>query len=288
MATLQDLEHLLIVIAEEVPATSLSALPSPVTSCRNYHLTPEGEERAERLWPAFAVALREADVTVQLRASMPDTLGDVTVVEADQAGVEAVLARLDDLPPATLVAIALGGGDADPVEESWGNALGAPGTLLLHTPWTTRDWTSDEVCDHTSLIQLCERWVAERGGEARLWVSEWRRRVCGDLVGAVVLEEDGAAADGAGGGERPLPYSPDADLTVDDGVVTLRLSNTGASKAVHVRVADADGVRGVTVTPSSPIRPRTVSVPVTLTDGGYDVTVTAPGGFRRRFASVAQ
>ncbi|KQW47872.1 hypothetical protein ASC77_15760 [Nocardioides sp. Root1257] len=282
MAALKDLEHLLLVIAEDVPYASVTDLPEHVTTCRGYHLTPDGEERAERVWPSFAAALRDADVTVHLRASLPDTLGDVTVVEASRETVQAVLAGLDGLPPATLVAVALGGGDAAPVVERWGAALGAPGTLLLHTPWTDRAWVSDEVCDHTSLIQLTERWTASRGREARIWLTEWRRRVCGDLVGALDL---GETVDASGPGAvpaRPLPYAPSAEIEVADGAVSLLLANAGATRGIHLWLDGVSGPAAVTVPESSTTRPRVVTVPVAVRDGRYDVTVTGPG-FTRHF-----
>jgi len=278
---LKDIEHLLFVIAEDVPVESVTALPERVTTCRNYHRTPDGEDRAERVWPSFAVVLRDAGVTVHLRASMPDTLGDVTVVEASRETLDAVLAGLDDLPSATLAAVALGGGDAEPVVERWGAALGAPGTLLLRTPWTDRAWVSDEVCDHTSLIQLCERWTASRGQEARIWLSEWRRRVCGDLVGALDLGEpiepttDGVPA-------RPLPYAPSVEITVAEDKAALALTNAGASRGIHLRIDDGSGATGVTVPESSLARPRVITLPVAVQDGRYDVTVTGPG-FTRHF-----
>lgn len=285
MAALHDVEHLLFVLAEDVPAGSFDALPEHVTTCRNYHLSPPGEERAERVWPSFAVLLRDAGITVHLRASMPDTLGEVTVLEATRETVAAVLAGLDDLPDATLVAVALAGGDAYPVRERWGAALGDPGTLLLRTPWTSQAWVSEEVCDHTSLIQLCERWAAAaRGREVRLWTSEWRRNVCGDLVRA--LDLGGADDPVAGPGVRPLPYAPEAELVVEDAGAALRLSNVGADRAVHLLVDDGGGPTGVTVPTSSVHRPRSVSVPVALSDGRYDVTVRGPG-FERRLTGDA-
>ncbi|MBZ5737954.1 phospholipase domain-containing protein [Nocardioides mangrovi] len=271
MAALKDVEHLLLLVAEDVLVEDLTAVPEQVTTCRRYHLTPAGEDRAERVWPGFAVVLREADITVHLRASMPDTLGDVTVVEAGRDTVEAVLGGLDRLPPATLVAVALGGGDAPPVAETWGAALGGPGVLLLHTPWTERAWVSDEVCDHTSLIQLCERWAASRGTDVRYWISEWRRHVCGDLVDALDLGEP------ADGPDRPLPYSPSADVEVADGLVTLRLANAGGTRGIHLRIDDGTGPTGTTVPASSLARPRAVTLPVAVRDGRYDVSVTGPG-----------
>jgi len=292
MATLKDVEHLLLVIAEDVPVTAVGQLPDRGTVCRNYHLTPAGEERAERIWPSFAVVLREAGVTVHLRASMPDTLGEITVLEANADTVAAVLAGLDDLPAGTLVAMALAGGDAAPVDERWGASLGAPGTLFLHTPWAERAWVSEEVCDHVSLIHLCERWAAERGLEARLWLSEWRRRVCGTLVDALDLGESAEVDEAeqalhpSGLPARPLPYAPSAEVSVDGDSASLLLANVGAASAVHLRIEEADTAWGLTVSPSSPVRPRSTSVPLAVVDGAYDVTVTGPGFTRRLTGST--
>lgn len=287
---LSDVEHLLFLLAEDVSIATLPAVPQRVTQCRAYHLTPAGEDRTARLWPAYAVALRDAGYTVHLRASVPDTLGDVTVIEANSATVESVIASLDDLPPATLVAIALAGGDADPVEDDTGT-LGAPGTLLLRTPWTGADWVSEEVCDHTSLMQLCERWTAARGREAEARLTAWRRRVCGDLVTALDLgEEVEPSVLRTGTLARPLPYQPRADIAVDDSPddmrVTLLLSNSGpeVTRAAHVVIHDGDKVTRDTV-PASPMsRPKELSIPVGVVGGHYDVSVTGPNRFRRRYA----
>jgi hypothetical protein len=280
---LTDLEHLVLLIAEQVPVDGLAGLDGlseRMTTCRAYHLTPEGEERAERLWPAYAVVLRETGYTVHLRASMPDTLGDVTVIEASRATVEAVIGGLDDLPPNTLLAVALAGGEASPVVDETG-ALGGSGVLLLRTPWASRDWVSDEVCDHTSLMQLCERWTAARGREARARLTAWRRRVCGDLVGALDL---GGDPDPGAPAVRPAPYAPEAEVRTADGRPVLVLRNAGpaAARAAHLVVDDGVEVSRHTVPASGAERPKELVVPIAVTDGRYDVTVTGPAGFRRR------
>lgn len=288
---LNEVEHLLFLLAEDVSITALPTLPERFTRCRAYHLTPAAEDRAARMWPAYAVALREAGYTVHLRASVPDTLGDVTVIEADHATTESVLASLDHLPPATLIAIALAGGDAEPVEDGTG-ALGGPGTLLLRTPWTGADWVSEEVCDHTSLMQLCERWTAARGREAEARLTAWRRRVCGDLVTALDLGEqvDPDVARVTEWGDavlaRPLPYLPRADLRVDGERVALLLSNAGpdVTRAAHVVIDDAGALIRDTVPASPGSRPKELRLPVRVADGRYDVTVTGPNRFRRRYA----
>jgi hypothetical protein len=302
VARLSDIEHLLFLLAEDVPIADLTVLPERVTRCRAYHLTPPGEERVARMWPTYAVGLRDTAHTVHLRASVPDTLGEVTVVEADRATVEAVIASLPQLPPATLVAIALAGGDAEPVADRDG-ALGDPGTLLLVSPWARADWVSEEVCDHTSLMLLCERWTAERGDEARARIPGWRRRVCGDLVDAIDLggapiDDDGAtgpdapeapdASPAADALARPVPYRASTELLIDGDDATLVLSNVGARRAVHLVVDDGAAVSRHTVPASSASRPARTLVPVSVEDGAYDVAVAGPNGFRRRYAGVVR
>jgi phospholipase C len=63
--------------------------------------------------------------------------------------------------------------------------LGFRVPLLLISPWTRGGWVTSEVSDHTSVIQFLEKWTAAIGRPARCaYISDWRRRVCGDLTGA--------------------------------------------------------------------------------------------------------
>jgi phospholipase C len=63
--------------------------------------------------------------------------------------------------------------------------LGFRVPLVLVSPWTRGGWVTSEVADHTSVIQLMEKWTAAHGKPAICPnISEWRRRVCGDLTRA--------------------------------------------------------------------------------------------------------
>ncbi|GHH87468.1 non-hemolytic phospholipase C [Streptomyces sulfonofaciens] len=63
--------------------------------------------------------------------------------------------------------------------------LGFRVPLLLVSPWTRGGWVTSEVSDHTSVIQFLERWTSALGKPAICPnISDWRRRVCGDLTAA--------------------------------------------------------------------------------------------------------
>jgi phospholipase C len=152
--------------------------------------------------------------------------------------------------------------------------LGFRVPLILVSPWTRGGWVTSEVSDHTSVIQLLERWTESLGAAAiSPNISAWRRSVCGDLLGAFdfsapvyglpELPETTVIGDPPGGSynppattnqlpkqepgikrARPLPYQPNANFdgitTGADGTVTasLSFSNNGphARKACHFAV----------------------------------------------------
>lgn len=63
--------------------------------------------------------------------------------------------------------------------------LGFRVPLLLISPWTRGGWVTSEVSDHTSVLQLLEKWTTAIGTPAICPnISGWRRSVCGDLLGA--------------------------------------------------------------------------------------------------------
>jgi phospholipase C len=152
--------------------------------------------------------------------------------------------------------------------------LGFRVPLLLVSPWTRGGWVTSEVSDHTSVIQFMEQWTTALGTPAICPnISDWRRRVCGDLTSAFdfahpvyglpdlpdlqpIGEPQGynppvttnAMPQQETGTKRarPLPYQPGADLTgftrAADGSYTARLalSNTGdhVRRASHFSVYD--------------------------------------------------
>jgi phospholipase C len=145
--------------------------------------------------------------------------------------------------------------------------LGFRVPLLLVSPWTRGGWVTSEVSDHTSVIQFMEQWTGALGKPAiSPNISDWRRRVSGDLTNAFdfkspvfglpklpTLAPIGEAAgysppvttnampkqESGTKRARPLPYQPNANLvgftTDHSGSVTAELafSNNGP----HVRKA---------------------------------------------------
>jgi phospholipase C len=152
--------------------------------------------------------------------------------------------------------------------------LGFRVPLILISPWTRGGWVTSEVSDHTSIIQFLEKWTAALGTPAICPnISDWRRRVCGDLTGAFdfsspvlglpVLPPTTVIGDPPGGSysppvttnampaqeagakpARPLPYQPNANLNDvtfgGTGVAQAHLSfsNNGpnVAKASHFAV----------------------------------------------------
>ncbi|WP_433062580.1 phosphocholine-specific phospholipase C [Dactylosporangium sp. CS-033363] len=207
--------------------------------------------------------------------------------------------------------------------------LGFRVPLILISPWTRGGWVTSEVSDHTSVIQFLERWTKSIGKPAMCPnISDWRRRVCGDLTSAfdfsqpvyglphlpatgplvpemeyTPLPGDNAMPAQEPGTKRarPLPYQPNATLTGfttgPSGVVAnLRLSNVApfASKSSHFAVYNnRSGIPALTQYPAAFPGQYTVPARATLNGTGpvgaangdtvYDLTVTGPNRFLRRF-----
>ncbi|MGW2433470.1 alkaline phosphatase family protein, partial [Streptomyces sp. NPDC001640] len=59
--------------------------------------------------------------------------------------------------------------------------LGFRVPCIIISPWTVGGWVASETFDHTSVLQFLERLT----GVAEPNISEWRRRVTGDLTSAL-------------------------------------------------------------------------------------------------------
>ncbi|KIE24339.1 phospholipase [Streptomyces sp. MUSC 125] len=56
--------------------------------------------------------------------------------------------------------------------------------MIVISPWTRGGWVSSEVFEHTSVLRFLETWTAALGKPATCsTISDWRRRVSGDLTG---------------------------------------------------------------------------------------------------------
>jgi phospholipase C len=150
--------------------------------------------------------------------------------------------------------------------------LGFRVPLLLISPWTRGGWVTSEVSDHTSVIQFLEKWTTAIGKPAKCdYISDWRRKVCGDLFNAfdfgspvfglpklpdtpvlgLGLNSQPTPTTNALPSQepghkpaRPLPYQPNANLDSfafgNNGEIQAKLSfsNVGphVSKASHFSV----------------------------------------------------
>ncbi|MFJ6666824.1 phosphocholine-specific phospholipase C [Streptomyces sp. NPDC091383] len=56
--------------------------------------------------------------------------------------------------------------------------------MIVISPWTRGGWVSSEVFEHTSVLRFLETWTAALGTPAKCSnISDWRRKVSGDLTG---------------------------------------------------------------------------------------------------------
>ncbi|GII55485.1 phospholipase C, phosphocholine-specific [Planotetraspora thailandica] len=149
--------------------------------------------------------------------------------------------------------------------------LGFRVPLILVSPWTRGGWVTSEVSDHTSVIQFMEKWTTALGKPAiSPNISDWRRKVCGDLTNAFdfekpvygmpLLPQTGAlipetrytplpgdntmpTQEKGTKRARPLPYQPNANLAgftsgASGVVANLTFSNEAefVTKASHFAV----------------------------------------------------
>jgi phospholipase C len=188
---------------------------------------------------------------------------------------------------------------------------------------------TSEVSDHTSVIQFIERWTTALGTPAiSPNVSDWRRKVCGDLTaafdfakpvyglpdlpdtGALIPEvrytplpgDNTMPAQEAGTKRaRPLPYQPNANLAgftsgPSGAVASLTFSNVApfVTKASHFAVYNnRAGLPSLAQYPAAFPGQYTVAAKATASgtgavgasagDTAYDLTVTGPNRFLRRF-----
>jgi len=190
--------------------------------------------------------------------------------------------------------------------------LGFRVPLLLVSPWTRGGWVTSEVSDHTSVIQLMEKWTTALGTPAvSPNISAWRRKVCGDLTGALdftspvyglpdlpdtgelipetrytPLPGDNTMPTQEHGTKpaRPLPYQPDAQARLARGGVRVDLGNTGRSSA-HFTLYPYAGEFPV---PQHRDVKGAARCTVPVNGSAYRFTVTGPNGFRREFAGPAE
>ena len=193
--------------------------------------------------------------------------------------------------------------------------LGPRVPMFVISPWSKGAWTCSEVFDHTSVIRFLEA----RFGVLEPNITTWRRAISGDLTSAfdfrnpnnapitvpstAGLTAKAAATAGLPGIQppavqsmavqeagarllRPAPYELFVHATQGASGVDLSFVNKGKTAVVFHTYAATE--------PTS-LKTYTVSVGTELSDtwalsattgesATYDLTVTAPNGFLRRFA----
>ncbi|MFE6738710.1 phosphocholine-specific phospholipase C [Streptomyces tubercidicus] len=150
--------------------------------------------------------------------------------------------------------------------------LGFRVPLIAISPWSRGGWVNSETFDHTSVLRFLETWTAAIGKPANcVNISDWRRKVCGDLtsvfdfanpvydmpsslpdtsetIGLATCKPlsnpspSSNALPAQEPGTRParaLPYQPNANLdhteSNPDGTmrVWLKMSNDSAARSAH-------------------------------------------------------
>ena len=184
--------------------------------------------------------------------------------------------------------------------------LGPRVPMTVVSPWSVGGHVNSQVFDHTSVIQVLERWTGVREPQ----ISSWRRTACGDLTSAFdfgtgyrqpSVDKPGPvpapisrwkptppvsqALPVQERGSRParaLPYQPAVSGFVADGKLELRLSNEGSS-AAHFAIYPYGGELAapehLDVTDSD-----LVSVAIS---GPYEVAVQGPNRFWAELAGSA-
>jgi phospholipase C len=189
--------------------------------------------------------------------------------------------------------------------------LGPRLPAILISPWTRGGYICPQTFDHTSVLQLLEKWT----GVTEPNISAWRRQLCGDLTSAfdftnadysipdlpfvlpincasgiiptvpdpqtVPVQEDGTRL------SRPLPYHVNAYSHADcvGKNIYIKMLNTGVASAhffIYANAFRTDGPWQFDVAPGVRLT-NYFNIPSTA-GGGYDFTCYGPHGFHRRFA----
>ena len=197
--------------------------------------------------------------------------------------------------------------------------LGVRVPAIVVSPWSRGGYVCSEVFDHTSTLRFLEK----RFGVREDNISDWRRAVCGDLTSAFDFAEPNrdwaslalpatadymarvrrskaapslripevqspAAQDGPSRPARPVPYALGADVRVEGGAVWIDLANAGTAGAVFQVFDNTDRAGPWRFTLGPKARYAAGHWNEAMGRGVYDLTVTGPNGFHRRFAGDAR
>ena len=75
-------------------------------------------------------------------------------------------------------------GFPEPFDRESSIGLGFRVPLIIASPWSKGGWVNSQVFDHTSTLQLLEKFLTHRTGQPVVEpnISDWRRTICGDLT----------------------------------------------------------------------------------------------------------
>ena len=187
--------------------------------------------------------------------------------------------------------------------------------MFVISPWSKGAWTCSEVFDHTSVIRFLET----RFGVFEPNITTWRRAISGDLTSAfdfrnpnnapiTVPSTAGLTAKAAATADlpgiqppavqtmpaqesgarllRPAPYELLVNATQGPGGIGLNFINRGRTAVVfHTYAAiEPTSLKTYTVNTGTELSDTWVPAATTGNSATYDLTVTAPNGFLRRFA----
>jgi phospholipase C len=200
--------------------------------------------------------------------------------------------------------------------------LGPRVPMTIVSPWTRGGWVCSQVFDHTSIIQFIEkRFGAGHPGLIEANITPWRRAVCGDLTSAfnfatpndsvpplpstrgyvppdhnrhpdyvpvppstqaLPKQEPGLRR------ARALPYDISVQSRLDNSkrLLALEFQNRGRAGAAFIvnAVGSANPPRSYTVDAGKKLVDVWSTVPA---QGVYDLIVSGPNGFLRRFSGDA-
>ena len=203
--------------------------------------------------------------------------------------------------------------------------LGFRVPMVVVSPWSRGGWVNSEVFDHTSVIRFMEEWTAALGTPAVCHsISAWRRAVAGDLTSAfdftspvpglpslpntdavigqincLLLPNPDPATNELPAQEqgtkpaRALPYQPNAVIDrfeyADGGSVLAWVAMTnGGDRAAHLSAyANAFRTGGPWQYTVDKDAQDFFNIGAGYGDGQYDLTVTGPNRFLRRFTGNA-
>lgn len=201
--------------------------------------------------------------------------------------------------------------------------LGARVPMTIVSPWTKGGWVCSQVFDHTSLIRFIEqRFGASHAGLKESNITAWRRTVCGDLTSAFNFADPDARSPALPvtsayaptdrlrhadvmplppvdqalpkqerglRRSRALPYELEAHGRVDslEQKFWIDFENSGAAGAAFLVsiVGSASAPRSYTVEAGKSISDFWTKA--MLGPDAYDILVSGPNGFLRRFSGDA-